>query len=91
MDFMDKTCTPYGQRLLRKWLGMPLTDTNMIEERLQSVSDLLDNYSVVTRYRTKANNGRWKQSHDIERMLSKVYSYSVRAQVQIAYDDISWN
>jgi DNA mismatch repair protein MSH3 len=37
MNFMDKTSTPYGQRLLRKWLGMPLTDDIMIEKRLESV------------------------------------------------------
>jgi hypothetical protein len=24
-------------------------------------------------------------------MLSKVYSYSVRAQTHMAYDDVSWN
>jgi DNA mismatch repair ATPase MutS len=90
MDYMDRTCTPYGQRLLRKWLGMPLTDHAVIEERLLSVSDLLANYSVVTRFRAKTA-GRWKQSHDVERMLSKVYSFGVRTQVSIAYDDVSWN
>jgi DNA mismatch repair ATPase MutS len=93
MDFMDRTCTPFGQRLLRKWLGMPLTDHQLIEDRLKSVCDLLTHNSVVQRFKAKASNGRrqWKQSHDIERMLSKVYSYSVKAQVQLAYDDISWN
>lgn len=88
---MDRTCTPYGQRLLRKWLGMPLIDQQLIEERLESVNDMITHYSVVSRYRTKASHGRWKETHDIERMLSKVYSYSVRAQVHLAYDDVSWN
>jgi DNA mismatch repair ATPase MutS len=93
---MDRTSTPYGQRLLRKWLGMPLTDARMIGERHQSVADLLDRYQVVERFKLKTGKSsghgqRWKQSHDIERMLSKVYGYSVRAQVHLAYDDISWN
>ncbi len=79
MDYLDHTCTPYGQRLLRKWVGMPLTDPIIIEDRLQSVQDLLDNYSVVQRFKVKASQSRWKQSHDIERMLSKVYSYSVKS------------
>ncbi len=47
MDYMDRTCTPYGQRLLRKWLGMPLIDHKLIEDRLESVTDLVTNYSVV--------------------------------------------
>ncbi len=54
MDYMDRTCFPYGQRLLRKWIGMPLIDSKMIEERLLSVSDLVNNYSVVERYKVKA-------------------------------------
>jgi DNA mismatch repair ATPase MutS len=44
MEYMDRTQTPYGQRLLRKWIGMPLIDERMIEERLQSVTDLVQNY-----------------------------------------------
>lgn len=51
---MDRTSTPYGQRLLRKWLGMPLTDASIIEDRLQSVTDLLNNYTVVDRFKLKA-------------------------------------
>ncbi len=61
---MDRTCTPYGQRLLRKWIGMPLTDASIIEDRLQSVTDLLDNYSVVERFKLKAASlvGRGKNT-----------------------------
>lgn len=87
MDYIDKTCTPYGQRLLRKWVSMPLIDSTKIQERLDCVTDLIKKFDVVTRYRTKAR----KTSHDLERMLSKVYSYSVKAQVNLAYDDLSWN
>jgi len=87
MDFVDKTCTPYGQRLLRKWVSMPLVDADKINERLDCVDDLVARPDLVTRYRVKAR----KTSHDLERMLSKVYSYSVKAQVSIAYDDLSWN
>ena len=51
------------------------------------MTDLLNNYTVVERFKVKAASlvGRGKstagQAYDIERMLSKVYSYSVRAQV----------
>ncbi|CDW88573.1 domain iii family protein [Stylonychia lemnae] len=87
MDYIDKTCTPYGQRLLRKWLSMPLIDSDKISERQDCIEDLLNNFELVQRYRSKAR----KTSHDLERMLSKVYSYSVKAQIHIAYDDLSWN
>jgi DNA mismatch repair ATPase MutS len=40
MSFIDYTSTPYGRRLLRKWLAMPLTDSLEINSRLDSIEDL---------------------------------------------------
>jgi hypothetical protein len=43
---------------------MPLTDASIIEDRIQSVTDLLDNYSVVERFKLKAASlvGRGKNT-----------------------------
>jgi DNA mismatch repair ATPase MutS len=32
-DLLDRTTTPFGRRLLRKWLSSPLTDLKQIEMR----------------------------------------------------------
>ena len=40
-DLMDRTSTPFGRRLLRKWLSSPLIDADQIRVRQQSVEDLV--------------------------------------------------
>ena len=40
--YLDKTKTPMGKRLLRKWLLQPLTDKNELVERLKTVSKLVE-------------------------------------------------
>lgn len=39
---LDETLTPMGGRLLRSWLGRPLLDTALINERLNAVQGLVD-------------------------------------------------
>lgn len=46
-DLLDNTTTPFGRRLLRKWLGAPLIDATMITLRQEAVDDLLANYEIV--------------------------------------------
>ena len=41
VDLLDQTSTPFGRRLLRKWLSSPLTDVHQIEARQDAVQDLL--------------------------------------------------
>ncbi|KAG5971541.1 Mismatch repair protein msh3 [Claviceps cyperi] len=44
---LNKTLTRFGQRLLRKWVGRPLLDRDLLEERLAAVQELLDKQSTV--------------------------------------------
>lgn len=37
---MDHTQTPFGSRLLRRWLTHPLTDMALIRDRLEAVNEL---------------------------------------------------
>lgn len=37
---MDHTRTPFGQRLLKKWIGSPLIDREAIEHRVAAVTEL---------------------------------------------------
>lgn len=39
--WLDNTKTPFGRRLLKKWICAPLTDIDKINERLDAVEDLL--------------------------------------------------
>ena len=40
LDILDKTITPMGSRMLRRWMVFPLKDAKPIEERLNVVEDL---------------------------------------------------
>lgn len=46
-DLVDHTTTPFGRRLIRKWLGAPLINTNMLHIRQEAVEDLINDYTVV--------------------------------------------
>jgi DNA mismatch repair ATPase MutS len=64
----------------------PLTEIEAINERLDCVEDLVENIEIAKRFKEKAG-----KLQDVERMLSKIYTYSVKAQVSFAHDDLSWN
>ena len=67
IDILDKTITPMGGRLMKKWLIMPLKDKNPIHDRLQ----------MVEAFYTSENLRDEVESHlkhiaDLERLISKV-------------------
>ncbi|MFH1350740.1 MAG: DNA mismatch repair protein MutS [Pseudomonadota bacterium] len=41
-NILDKTVTPMGGRLLKRWIGYPLLDLNQIRSRLAAVSNFRD-------------------------------------------------
>ncbi|KAK7431071.1 Mismatch repair protein msh3 [Neonectria magnoliae] len=68
---LDKTLTRFGQRLLRKWVGRPLLDQTLLEERLGAVQELLDKESTAAvdqLERLLAGN-----KTDLERSLIRIY------------------
>lgn len=75
-DMIDNTTTPFGRRLLRKWLGSPLIDTDQITIRQEAIQDLLDNFTVVKQFKQHMIKVK-----DLERMLARVYTYSVQSQM----------
>nr|WP_295930022.1 DNA mismatch repair protein MutS [uncultured Dyadobacter sp.] len=67
IDILDKTVTPMGARLLRKWMVLPLKDKAPIEERLNAVAHFLSHeelHESLVQY--------FKQIGDLERLISKV-------------------
>ena len=67
LHILDKTQTPMGSRMLRKWLVMPLKEQVMIEERLSVVKHFVEDREGATSLLQTLH-----QVGDLERILSKL-------------------
>ena len=67
LDVIDKTISPMGGRLLKRWLALPLKNITEIKNRHELVKFFIDSddFSQTTTYQLK-------QISDIERLISKV-------------------
>ena len=67
LQVIDKTISPMGGRLLKRWLALPLKNAEMIQQRHQVVSHLKAEESQLQKLQ------HWiKQMGDLERLISKV-------------------
>jgi DNA mismatch repair protein MutS len=67
IDIMDRTCSPMGGRLLKRWISFPLKDIQPVNERLDIVEHL-----VVNKTFREEITGLIRQIGDLERLISKV-------------------
>jgi DNA mismatch repair protein MutS len=67
INVIDKTVSPMGSRLLKRWLALPLKDIDAINERLDVVS-----YFVSEEENRLAVINILKEVGDLERLISKV-------------------
>ncbi len=67
IDVMDRTISPMGGRLLKRWISLPLKDIQPVNERLDIVQYLVDNSSSGDEIA-----GLIRQIGDLERLISKV-------------------
>ncbi|MEY2869680.1 MAG: hypothetical protein RIR01_2180 [Bacteroidota bacterium] len=67
LDVIDKTLSPMGGRLLKRWLALPLKDINKVRSRHDVVSYLKDNQEVLQKIQYQI-----KQISDLERLISKI-------------------
>ncbi|XP_077456412.1 DNA mismatch repair protein Msh3 [Stigmatopora argus] len=67
---LDHTCTPFGRRLMRKWLTRPLTDARSILERQDAVREILESDSF-TLHATKSLLVRLP---DLERGICSIFN-----------------
>ena len=67
LDVIDKTISPMGGRLLKRWLALPLKNIGEIKKRHQLVKFFIDSddFSQTVIYQLK-------QISDLERLISKV-------------------
>ena len=67
IDVIDKTVSPMGSRLLKRWLALPLKNCDAINERQNAVNHFV--YQVENRYELIS---LLKEVGDLERLISKV-------------------
>jgi DNA mismatch repair protein MutS len=67
LDVIDKTLSPMGGRLLKRWLALPLKEATKIRNRHQVVVYLQDNQEVLHKMQNQI-----KQISDLERLISKI-------------------
>lgn len=67
LDVIDKTISPMGGRLLKRWLALPLKNSQKIHQRHEVVNYLLKESSELEKIQHHI-----KQISDIERLISKV-------------------
>ena len=81
LQILDKTLTPMGARMLKKWMVLPLKEKVMIEERLSVVKYFIDNEPIAENIRVCL-----KEMGDVERLVSKIATgkISPREVVQLA-------
>ena len=67
LGILDKTKTPMGRRMIKKYLEQPLINAAIINQRLDSVEELVNN-SIMRMSLTESFSGIF----DIERLLTKI-------------------
>jgi len=66
-QILDRTVTPMGSRLLKRWIGYPLVDINRIRQRLAAVADFRDDRIFREDIREEL-----KGIYDLERLNGRV-------------------
>ncbi len=72
LDVLDKTDSPMGARLMRRWITLPLKDKKLIEERQEIVDYLFKNHLLRDEI-----HDEMKLVGDLERLISKVAAYRI--------------
>ena len=72
LDVIDKTISPMGGRLLKRWLALPLKDISQIQQRQEVVAYLIQEETLFTKIRNAI-----KKIGDLERLVSKVATQKV--------------
>ncbi|MEO1013112.1 MAG: DNA mismatch repair protein MutS [Bacteroidota bacterium] len=75
LDVIDRTLSPMGGRLLKRWLALPLKQIEKIRRRHEVIAHLCGNGEVLQKLQ-----GQIKQMGDLERLISKVATGRINAK-----------
>lgn len=79
LDVIDKTVSPMGARLLKRWLALPLKDSDAIGKRQEVVSYLLDDDTALEQFSRQLG-----KMGDLERLISKIATARINPREVIA-------
>ncbi len=82
LDVIDRTISPMGGRLLKRWLALPLKNIEQIAQRHEIVKFLInqvDFYELVT--------GQIQRISDLERLISKVATAKINPREVVLLKD----
>ena len=81
-DILDKTQTPMGSRMLKRWLNSPIRNVTILENRQTAISQLQDDFDQIQPV--------LKQIGDLERILARLALRTARprdfARLRDAYN-----
>ncbi|HET8837724.1 MAG TPA: DNA mismatch repair protein MutS [Flavobacteriaceae bacterium] len=72
LDVIDKTISPMGARMLKRWLALPLKNQDRIAQRHEAVGFFLKNHSIQQKIQAQI-----KKIGDLERLVSKVATQKI--------------
>lgn len=72
LDVIDKTISPMGSRMLKRWLALPLKNKIHIQQRHEIVDYFFSNLSLL-----KQIQQQLKKVSDLERLISKVATQKI--------------
>lgn len=85
--YVDNCKSAFGKRQLKRWLLSPLMNIQKINDRLDAVEDLIDH-----QYETDVFRSKIAKLPDLEKLLAKLYTYSVKHKVKAIYfENVSLN
>lgn len=67
IDIIDKTASPMGSRLMKRWVALPLKSKEQISERYETVEFLMKDYERIQKMQECVH-----AMGDLERLISKV-------------------
>lgn len=67
LSVLDKTITPMGGRMMKRWMVLPLKELKIIESRLDAVNALIKNEELAFELSQRLGN-----IYDLERLVSKI-------------------
>ena len=82
LDIIDKTISPMGGRLLKRWLALPLKNIKAIQKRHEVVKYLIDHDGFY-----KTATYQINQISDIERLISKVATGKINPREVVLLKD----
>ena len=67
IDVIDKTVSPMGSRLMRRWIALPLKNKEQINARYEVVDYFIQHREAISQFQEAIN-----AINDLERLISKV-------------------